>query len=176
MQTAADLKKEAERIAEASHYSLSNTYLFPSQKEEVEMWFQMPGKVMVLTFQMIAVYQATNGINWYVLLGFPVCLDAAVTLINWFLYKKKLIRLLYKSVLHQFVIYASGLLSCVYLIYKHHWIVGIVCLAGSVVGFLILELDVVIHTLLARPYRMHPKYAFFKRNYNLIFPFDRGNS
>jgi hypothetical protein len=31
MQTAAEMNKEAERLAEASHYSLSNTYLFPSQ-------------------------------------------------------------------------------------------------------------------------------------------------
>ena len=76
-------------------YSLDNPYLSPSEKAEVERWFQLPGNVLLVAFLTLAVPFALGLLPAAMLLLTPLALNVLVGLFNWFAYSKHLVGLGY---------------------------------------------------------------------------------
>jgi hypothetical protein len=70
--------------AEATVYTLENTYLSKEEKTEVELWFQLPGNMMVYSYLIVVTWSAAYGqLNWSIIIGIPVVVNIIVGLLNW---------------------------------------------------------------------------------------------
>jgi len=171
-----ELKKLNVRInnhVDANVYSLNNEYLTQSEKLEVEMWYQFPLHVMHYTL-IVAAY--LFHFNYLPLTEFIVSVllaDLLAGIFNWYFYIKKLIYLLSLTIFHTVFIYLAGIGSAVYFFLNGAIILGIVSLL-PLFGFLALFApSTFLYNFLSIKYRMHPKYAFFKKEYEYTFPFEK---
>jgi len=170
--TRQEITPEAANYAEANVYALGNTYLDKNEKLEVEMWYQFPGNVMIYTFFVIAILSVFYQLSWGYIIGIPIAVNLAVGIINWFFYNKRIIYSLYLTLLHSWVLYLAGFGTAAFLFFKSSYILAIIALLAPFGIFAFTEPHLLFYSILARKYRMHPKYAFFKRKYNHTFPFE----
>jgi hypothetical protein len=172
MLTREQMELEAARRAEANVYSLTNQHLSNSEKLETEIWFQSPGDFMLYTFAALALINSWYPTHWAVMVGVPVIVNLLAGLINWFLYPQRLLWILYLTAFHNLVQWILLLAASGFLLYAgHFWLAGAILLWK--LGILsIFELHMVLFAFLSKPYEMHPKYAFYKRQYARQYPFE----
>ncbi|MCX5961579.1 MAG: tetratricopeptide repeat protein [Cyanobacteria bacterium] len=164
--------EQAMDIAEAQIYSLNNPYLSAEEKLEVAMWYSLPGNLMIYAFFATAIYSTIHPLNWFYLLGIPLAVNLVSGLINWFVYSKALMNILYMIILHGLIMLILIIAGIVFLASKGAYILAIIVLL-SFFGLLTpFELHIILYADLSKKYNMNPQYAFFKRFYNFRFPFE----
>lgn len=164
--------EQAMDIAEAQIYSLNNPYLSAEEKLEVAMWYSLPGNLMIYAFLITAIYSTIYPLNWFYLLGIPLAVNLVSGLINWLVYSKALMNVLYMTILSRLIILILKIAGIVFLVSKGAYILAIAVLL-SVFGLSTLfELHIILYSYLSKKYKMNPLYAFFKRFYNFRFPFE----
>jgi hypothetical protein len=170
--TREQIELEAARRTEANIYSLNNRYLSEAEKLETEIWYQSPGDVMLYAFAILSVLSIRYPIHWPVLIGVPVLINLLMGTINWFFYSRRVLWLLYLTILHNLVQWLLLLAAAGFLLYTgHFWLAGAILLWK--IGILIIfELHMILFTFLTKSYGMHPKYAFHKRQYGRRYPFE----
>lgn len=171
--TQQDIERRASNYANANVYSLNNTYLNPAEKQEVELWFQLPGNVMFYAFVITAIWSVVvEPLSWSKIIGIPLAINVIVGLLNWYFYKKNLVYKLYLTFLHSWVLYLVGFGVAAFLFYKGAIALAIISLVAPFGLLAIVEPSIYFYSILAKKYRMHPKFAFFKKEYNHKFPFE----
>lgn len=98
--TQQDIERIASNRANAKVYSLNNLYLTPQEKQEVELWYQLPGNVMLYAFVITAIYSIFNPLPWKEIIGIPLVANIIVGIWNWYFYKKNFVYKLYLTILH----------------------------------------------------------------------------
>lgn len=171
--TQQDIERKAINYANANVYSLNNTYLNPAEKQEVELWFQLPGNVMLYAFVITAIWSVVvEPLSWSKIIGIPLVINVIVGLLNWYFYKKDLVYKLYLTFLHSWVLYLVGFGAAAFLFYRGAIALAIISLVAPFGILAIVEPSIYFYSILAKKYRMHPKFAFFKKEYNHKFPFE----
>lgn len=170
------VQRQAAAHAEATVYSLSNPYLSGEQKTEVEMWFQFPGDVSFIAMLACLVYSTYSPLSWYWIIGIPLAVNCAFGIVNWLVYDRRLLYVVYLSILHNFVLWIITLAAITVLVINGAY--GKAALAFLLKLFLsvLFEPHIIIYSILSQPYGMNSKYVFFKRFYGHEFPFDRDMS
>lgn len=168
-----EIARAAANYAEANTYLLDNPYLDRDEKLEVEMWYQLPGGVMIHTFYIACILSILYGLAWTYVIGIPVGVNAGIAIINWFFYKKRLVYALYVSVLHSWVLYLAGFATAAFLLLKGSYLLAAIALLAPLGIFAFAEPHLYLYSLLSVKYRMNAKYAFFKREYGHVFPFEQ---
>ncbi len=166
-------KAAAKSVAEANVYSLNNAYLTPQEKLEVEMWFQFPGDMMQWAFVITAIYSVYSPLSWVKIIIVTLLVNVIIGIWNWYFYKKNLINKLYLTVLHSWILYLVGFSAAVFLFFKGAIVLAIISAIAPFGLFAAVEPSMFIYSILATRYHMHPKFAFFKKEYNHIFPFEQ---
>jgi hypothetical protein len=167
-----DIRRLAAKHAERSVYSLQNPYLDAGQKLEVELWFQFPGDCMKTTFIAFALATIFVPITWPSLVVWPLLINIGVGLANWFAYKRRFLYLVYLTVFHNLVQWIVTLSALGVLLYSQRYLLACIVLAWELGILALFEVHMVLYSLLAGKYGMHPKYAFFKKYYGYTFPFE----
>lgn len=170
--TEQDMSQIARSRAEANIYSFNNPYLDPAEKLEVELWYQLPGNIMLWVFAITAIYSVYNPLPWSEIIGIPLLANVVVGIWNWYFYKKDFVYKLYLTILHSWVLYLLGFGTAAFLFYKGAIALAIISLIAPFGLLAFAELHLYFYPILAEKYRMHPKYAFFKKEYGRTFPFD----
>ncbi len=171
--TQQDIERRASNYANANVYSLNNTYLNPAEKQEVELWFQLPGNIMLYAFVITAIWSVVvEPLSWSKIIGIPLAINVIVGLLNWYFYKKNLVYKLYLTFLHSWVLYLVGFGAAAFLFYKGAVALAIISLVAPFGLLAIVEPSIYFYSILAKKYRMHPKFAFFKKEYSRTFPFE----
>ena len=169
------ISQKAAAHANATIYTLGNIYLSQKDKTEVELWFQLPGNVMFYAFVITAIWSVVvEPLPWIKIIGIPLVVNVIVGLLNWYFYNKNLVYKLYLIFLHSWILYLVGFGAAAFLFFKGAIALAIISLA-LVAPFGLLafaEPHLFFYSILAKKYRMHPKYAFFKRFYGYEFPFE----
>ncbi|MDP3043467.1 MAG: hypothetical protein Q8N21_03620 [bacterium] len=164
--------KKAANYTEANVYSLNNTYLNSAEKQEVELWFQLPGNIMFYTFIIVAIYSIYNPLAWSKIISTPIVVNIIIGILNWYYYNKKLTYNLYLTILHGWVLYLVGIGSAIFLFFQGAIILGIISLVYPFGLLSFAELHMIVYSILSKKYGMHPKFAFFKKEYGYKFPFE----
>lgn len=167
-----DIERVASNRANATVYSLNNLYLTPQEKQEVELWYQLPGNVMLYAFVITAIYSVFNPLPWKEIIGIPLVANIIVGFLNWYFYNKKFVYKLYLTVLHSWVLYLVGVGAAILLFFKGAIILAIISLIAPFGLLALVEPSIYLYTIFAQKYHMHPKYVFFKREYGHTFPFE----
>jgi hypothetical protein len=169
-----EIARKAAAHAEANVYSLNNQYLTPDEKQEVELWFQLPGNVMLWVFVATAVYSVVvEPLPWSKIIGIPLTANVVVGLLNWYAYNKNFIYKLYLTFLHSWILYLVGFGAAAFLFYKGAIALAIISLVAPFGLLAFAEPHLYLYSILAKKYRMHPKFAFFKKQYGRTFPFEQ---
>lgn len=168
-----DIERMASNRANAKVYSLNNFYLDPNEKQEVELWFQLPGNIMLYAFVITAIYSIYNPLPWTEIIGIPLVANVLAGIWNWYFYSKKFVYNLYLTLLHSWVLYAVGIGVAIFLFFNGAIILGVISLVAPFGLLVFVEPHLYFYSILAQKYRMHPKYAFFKKEYGHQFPFEK---
>ncbi|GAB4343128.1 MAG: hypothetical protein Kow0089_18700 [Desulfobulbaceae bacterium] len=167
------IHKKAAAYAEANVYALGNTYLSQEEQTEVELWFQLPGNVMLYSFVITAIWSVTvEPLHWSKIIGIPLAVNVIVGLLNWYFYKKNFVYKFYLTFLHSWILYLVGFVAAAFLFFKGAIVLAIISLLAPFGLLAIAEPHLLLYSILAKKYQMHPKYAFFKRFYGYEFPFE----
>lgn len=173
-ETQDEITRKANAIADANIYLLNNSYLTLDEKQEVEFWFQLPGDIMLYAFLIIAVWSATiKHLSWGTIIGIPLAVNVAVCLVNWYFYNKNLVYKLYLTFLHRLILYLVSFGVAVFLFFKGAILLAIISLVTPFGLFVFFEPSNYLYPILSTKYRMHPKFAFFKKEYGRSFPFEK---
>lgn len=168
-----DITQRAAGYAEANVYALDNPYLNKEEKLEVEMWYQLPGNIMIYTFFLVAISSVFSPLSWEYIIGIPIGANVIIGVMNWFFYNKRIIYALYLTVLHSWISYLAGFGTAAFLFLNGSYILAIISLLAPFGIFAFAEPHLLFYGMFARKYKMHPKYAFFKKIYNHTFPFEQ---
>ena len=168
-----NIEQVASDRANAKVYALNNFYLTPTEKEEVEMWYQLPGNIMLITFVATAIYSIYNPLPWSEIIGIPLVANVLAGIWNWYFYNKKIVRGLYFTILHGWVSYVIGIGAAIFLFTQGAIVLAIISLVMPFGLLAFVEPHLYFYSILAQKYRMHPKYAFFKKEYGHEFPFEK---
>jgi hypothetical protein len=163
----------ASNRANATVYSLNNLYLNPQEKQEVELWYQLPGNVMLYAFVITAIYSVFNPLPWKEIIGIPLIVNIIVGFLNWYFYNKKFVYKLYLTVLHSWILYLVGVGAAIFLFLKGAIILAIISLIAPFGLLALIEPSLYLYSIFAQKYNMHPKFAFFKKEYGHQFPFEK---
>ena len=166
-----ETRRRAQNFAEANVYSLDNPYLNQGEKLEVEPWFQLPGNCLTYAFFAVALWSVHQPMSWWALIGIPIGVNLATGLVNWYVYSRGLVFHLYLTVFHNWVLWLATLATACALVYYRLYLLAALAVLGHAVLFPVIEVHMFLYAALANKYRMHPKYAFFKRQYERSFPF-----
>lgn len=168
----ADIHNAASQRHEASWYRMDNQYLTKPQKLEVEIWFQFPGDAMELCFLLLAVLSVSRSFTWSTFVVWPIAVDIVAGLLVWFVFAPRLLMALYLTLFHSWGQWLLTIAGAVYLvIHGEYWLAALVVVwQFGLLSF--LEPHLYFFNLLSINYRMHPKYAYFKRRYRMTFPFE----
>lgn len=163
---------EGIRYSEAHTYLMNNAHLNNSEKLEVELWYQFPLKLgyTILCFSLI--YSSVEQISIRNIIVPSLVVNVAIGLLNWYNYRPTLNKIFFYSIGHNYLQRIILIVTISFLIYSanYYWIIVVVL---GKIGFLYMFYpSMILYSLLARKYRLHPKYAFFKRNYGKIFSFE----
>ncbi len=168
-----DLEIRAAKTAESTVYSLNNPYLTELQKIQVEMWYQLPFELSTLAFLTATVFYSLQKLSWYYLFTFPIGIDLISGIYLWYLYNQTVVLFTYATLANKVFQWIAALAVSAYLVWRGEYL-----LATAAVGVKVgLNLFFGAHTILfgmqaQRNYRMHPKYAFFKKYHGITFPFE----
>jgi hypothetical protein len=168
-----DIERVASNRANATVYSLNNLYLNPQEKQEVELWYQLPGNVMLYAFVITAIYSVFNPLPWKEIIGIPLIVNIIVGFLNWYFYNKKFVYKLYLTVLHSWILYLVGVGAAIFLFLKGAIILAIISLIAPFGLLALIEPSLYLYSIFAQKYNMHPKFAFFKKEYGHQFPFEK---
>ena len=157
---------------DAQFYSINNPYLNLSQKVEVMCWYCLPGNFMRYTFMGLAIYSVFHPLWWGLFLIAPVLVNIVISILNWHFYYRPISLFLGYTVFYTFIDLAITVAVSVFLWNHGRWLLGIISLLGSFGIFVFLELHILLYGRWSRRYQMNPQYAFFKRFYNMTFPFE----
>lgn len=114
-----NIHQKAAAYAEATVYTLGNTYLSQEKKTEVEFWFQLPGNVMLYSFVIVAIWSVVVGpLPWSKIIGIPLAVNVIVGLLNWHFYNKNFVYKLYLTFLHSWILYLVGFGAAAFLFFK----------------------------------------------------------
>ena len=113
-----DIERIANNRANAKVYSLNNFYLDPNEKQEVELWFQLPGNMMLYAFVITAIYSIYNPLPWTEIIGIPLVANVLAGIWNWYFYSKKFVYNLYLTLLHSWVLYVVGIGAAIFLFFN----------------------------------------------------------
>ncbi len=141
---------------------------------EVELWFQFPINVGLVTMLGCLVYSIYVPLSWYWIIGVPLAANCILGILNWVVYSKKLLLGIYLTVFHNLVLWVFTIAAVVLLIANGAY--GRAVLAFLLNLFLVdfIQPHMIIYSILSRKYGgMHPKYVFFKRIYQYEFPFEK---
>jgi len=169
-----EIARKAAARAEANVYSLNNSYLTPEEKQEVELWIQLPGNVMLYAFVITAIWSVVvEPLSWSLIIGIPLGVNVIVGLLNWYFYKKNLVYKLYLTFLHSWILYLVGFGAAAFLFFKGAIVLAIISLVAPFGLLALVEPSIYFYSILAKKYQMHPKFAFFKKEYGREFPFEK---
>jgi len=168
--------KGARRV-NPKRYDLDNPYLTKSEKLEVELWSQFPGNAMEFAFLWCALWSAFRPLGWAALIGVPLVVQLLVAVVNWYLYNKQAMWIMYLALLHKWWLWALGTAAIVALILHGQYLLAGVILLVRLGASIVAEMPfMALYWILSRKTGMHPKYAFFKRFYGRTFPFEEKGS
>lgn len=111
-------------------------------------------------------------LSWWCIIGIPIAINLTTGLVNWYLYNRAVVFRLYLTVFHNWTLWLIVLVTAGVLVYNGLYALAALAILGHAVLFPVLEFHMFLYSSLARKYRMHPKYAFFKRQYGRSFPFE----
>lgn len=169
-----ELGKKAIKRSEAIVYSLNNLYLNSTEKREVEMWYQLPGNVLLYTLLITAVWSVVWGsFEWSRVILIPLMVNVIVGLLNWYYYNKNLVYKLYLTIFHSWVVYAVCFGVAIFFFHKGIFVLAVISLVAPFGLLSLIEPSIILYALLAQKYKMNPKYAFFKKEYGRTFPFEQ---
>jgi hypothetical protein len=172
-----EIYQKAAARAEATVYTLGNTYLCKEDKREVEFWYQLPGHIMLYSFVIAAIWSVAVGpLSWSKIICIPLAVNIIVGLLNWRFYNRAFLYKLYLTILHSWVLYLVGFGTAAFLFFKGAIALAIISLVAPFGLLAFAEPHILIYAALAKKYRMHPKYAFFKRFYRYEFPFEEAKT
>lgn len=161
---------------EGQIYNLNNQYLSKEEKQEVELWFQLPSEFTSISFYIMAILWVVYGFSWIYIVIIPLSFNIVIAIFNWFFYNKRLTYILYLTFLHSVVGYIFGFGTAIFLFINHSYVLMVISLLFPFgIPSLIEPSILLIYPILSRKYGVHPKYAFFKRIYGYTFPFEGKN-
>jgi len=135
--------------------------------------FQLPGNATVHVFAALAIYSLYVPLPWSTIIGSYLLANLTVGIWNWYFYNKRLVYVLYLTALHSVVVHLVGIGAAIYLFINGAIILGIISLVGPFGVLALVEPTTYLYNSLAKSeYGMHPKYAFFKKQYDHRFPFE----
>jgi len=167
------IEKESDRFAQANTYILNNTFLTRTEKLEVELWFQFPSTILFITFCSCVLYHIFFPLSLIVIIGLPLIVDYNLGVINWHFKLKRILNIFFLTIGHKYVLWVITLITIATLIYNGYYIYSIIVLIGKLGLFTFISPSLWTYTLWARKYKMHTKYAYFKRWYGNEFPFEQ---
>lgn len=168
-----NIYQKAAAYAEATVYTLENIYLSQEEKTEVEHWFQLAGNVMLYSFEIAAIWSVVvEPLPWSKIIGIPLAVNLIIGLLNWHFYNKNFVFKLYLTIFHGWILYLAGFGAAAFLFYNGAIALAIISLVAPFGLLAFAEPHLIFYSILAKKYRMHPKYAFFKRFYGHEFPFE----
>jgi hypothetical protein len=156
----------------ANVYTLNNLYLTPAEKGDVEMWYQLPGDIMFITFVLTAIYSTYNPLPWSEIIGIPLVVNVLVGIWCWCFYSKKVVMCLYLTILNGWISYIIGIVAAIFFFTQGAIIFATISLIMPFGLLVFMEPHIYFYSILAQKYRMHPKYVFFKKEYGYKFPFE----
>lgn len=129
---------------------------------------------MLYAFVITAIYSVYNSLPWSKIIGIPLVANVIIGILNWYLYNKKLTYLLHLTVLHSWTLFLVGIGTAIFLFFKGAIILAIISLLAPFGLLAFAEPHLFFYNMLAKKYKMHPKFAFFKKEYGYKFPFEEG--
>ena len=127
---------------------------------------------MLYAFAITAIYSIFNPLPWKEIIGIPLVVNIIVGIWNWYFYKKNFVYKLYLTILHSWVLYLVGIGAAIFLFFKGAIILAIISLIAPFGLLALVEPSIYLYSILAQKYHMHPKFAFFKKEYGHTFPFE----
>ncbi|MBK7942227.1 MAG: hypothetical protein IPJ87_10215 [Flavobacteriales bacterium] len=168
------IERESTRWATARTYRLDNPYLSPSEKTEVELWFQLPGKVLFITFCLGIIYSTLyEPISLKRIAALALSADLFVGILNWFVPAARARLLFYLSVGHNFTLWAFGIATIGLELYHGMYMRAGIVLLGKLGLFGMLSPSIILYTILSMKYGLHAKWVYFKKFYSREFPFEK---
>jgi hypothetical protein len=167
------IHKKAIACAEAQVYSIDNPYLSRADKVEVELWYQFPMHVSLITMLACLVYSSYYPLSWYWIVGIPLIANCIFGILNWANYNRKFLFGIYLSVCHHWSLWLLTLVSIVLMVVNGAYTKAVIAICLQLFLIVFVTPHILIYSILSRRYQMHPKYAFFKRVYGYEFPFEK---
>ncbi len=167
------IHKKATRFAEANTYLLDNVYLNQLQKNEVELWFQLPWIASYTTFCACLIYHSFYSLPIKTIILLPLSIDILLGIVNWYSYFARLNKAFFLSIGHNFFQWIISLSTIGILIYNDLYSLAVIVFIGKLGLLALFSPSIILYTRFAKKYNMHPKYAFFKKYYDYIFPFEK---
>jgi len=157
------IERESDRYATANTYFLDNIFLNRSEKVEVELWFQFPSTTLLITFCLCVIYNIFYHVSLTMIIAIPLFIDYTLGVINWHFNLKNTLRLFYLTIGHKYILWILTLVTIASLIYFKYYIYAAVVLLGKLGLFTLVSPSLWTYALWSRKYKMHAKYAYFKR-------------
>jgi hypothetical protein len=169
------IQEKAERFAEAHTYRLNNSYLTQAQKMEVELWYQFPVTLAYTVFCACLIYHSLYPQTIKVIIGIPLIINVLIGIINWESYSPSFNKVFFLSIGHNYTQWILSLSTIGILFYHHlYWWAALVLL-GKIGLLALLFPSIFLYSRFSSKYKMHPKYAFFKKYYNKTFAFEENH-
>ncbi|MDP3934933.1 MAG: hypothetical protein Q8Q46_01805, partial [Candidatus Giovannonibacteria bacterium] len=108
----------------------------------------------------------------FYIIGISIAINVIVGIINWYFYNRKLAIMLGLSLFHPFVTALVGIGVAIYLFINGALLLATISAFVGIFSFLFLELHIILYSFFAQKYKMHPKYAFAKREFGHVFSFE----
>lgn len=166
------INKKATKFAEANTYLLNNSYLTKAQKMEVELWFQFPMIASYSIFCVCLICHSFYSLSYKLIIGLPLAIDLLLGTVNWYSYSARLNKVFFLSLGHNFIQWLISLSTIGILIYHEYYLWAVVVLIGKLGLLTLFSPSIFLYQRFARKYKMHTKYAFFKKYYYVTFPFE----
>jgi len=167
------IEKESDRFATANTYILNNPFLNQSEKLEVELWFQFPSTALFITFCICVICNVFYPLSLIIIIALPIIVDYILGVINWHFKLKRFLKIFFLTIGHKYVLWILTLFIIVILIYYKYYIYSVVVFVGKLGLSTLVSPSLWTYTIWSRKYKMHTKYAYFKRWYGFEFPFEQ---
>lgn len=160
---------------ESKIYDLNNSFLSQDEKVQVESWFQLPGNIMEYVFWTMSILSIFYPISLFYIFGISIIFNIVVGLVNWHFYNRKLVTTLGLSIFHPYVETVVGIVVAIFLFIKGSLLLAGLSIFVGIFGFLFLELHILLYSILARRYKIHPKYVFAEKYLSHKFSSEESN-
>lgn len=168
------IKRESERFSTANTYRLDNPYLTIAEKEEVELWFQLPETILFISICIGMIYSTlVSPLSLKLIIGTSVLADVVAGLMNWSIPAAKARQLFFLTGGHNVVLWALALTTAGILAYHELYLYAGIVLVGKFGLFMIISPSMYLYTILSKKYGLHAKWAYFKKFHSRKFPFEK---